>query len=277
MPNIAASAHVPSRRDAVGQRRREVANEGRAQRDRDLFARLRDPHDRVDRDTIIERFLPLARQIAGRYQRPEEPFDDVFQVACFGLLKAVDRFDAARGIAFSSYAVPTIHGELKRHFRDHAWAVRPPRDLQELALRVERVVGELSRDRGHQPSVDDVADAIGVEPEHVLEAMQASGAYRATSLDAPRARGDAEPGATLGETVGRIENGFDRAEQRALLSELMRSLTLRERNVIRLRFDHDLTQAEIGARIGASQMQVSRMLRQSLTRLRTIARGPECA
>ena len=276
MPNIAASALVPSRRDAVGQRRREVANEGRAQRDRDLFARLRDPHDRVDRDTIIERFLPLARQIAGRYQRPEEPFDDVFQVACYGLVKAVDRFDPARGIAFSSYAVPTIHGELKRHFRDHAWAVRPPRDLQELALRVERVVGELSRDRGHQPSVDDVARAIGVEPEHVLEAMQASGAYRATSLDAPRAGGD-DPGATLGDTVGRIENGFDRAEQRALLSELMRSLTLRERNVIRLRFDHDLTQAEIGERIGVSQMQVSRILRRSFARLRTIAQGPERA
>jgi len=276
VPNIAASALVPSRRDAVGQRRREVANEGRAQRDRDLFARLRDPHDRVDRDTIIERFLPLARQIAGRYQRPEEPFDDVFQVACYGLVKAVDRFDPARGIAFSSYAVPTIHGELKRHFRDHAWAVRPPRDLQELALRVERVVGELSRDRGHQPSVDDVARAIGVEPEHVLEARQASGAYRATSLDAPRAGGD-DPGATLGDTVGRIENGFDRAEQRALLSELMRSLTLRERNVIRLRFDHDLTQAEIGERIGVSQMQVSRILRRSFARLRTIAQGPERA
>lgn len=277
MPNIAASVPVPrGPRETVGQRRHEVANEGRARRDRALFVRLRDPHDRVDRDTIIERFLPLARQIAGRYQRPEEPFDDVFQVACFGLVKAVDRFDPSRGIAFSSYAVPTIHGELKRHFRDHAWAVRPPRDLQELALRVERVVGELTRDRGHQPSVDDVADAIGVEPEHVLEAMQASGAYRATSLDAPRAGGD-DPGATLGDTVGRVENGFDRAEQRALLSELMRSLTLRERNVIRLRFDHDLTQAEIGERIGVSQMQVSRILRQSLARLRTIAQGRERA
>ena len=125
--------------------------------------------------------------------------------------------------------------------------------------------------------MDDVADAIGVEPEHVLEALQASGAYRATSLDAPRARGDDEAGATLGETVGRVENGFDRAEQRALLSELMRSLTLRERNVIRLRFDHDLTQAEIGERIGVSQMQVSRILRHSLMRLRTIAHGPERA
>jgi len=249
----------------------------RTRSDHRLFVRYADERDPVDRAAIVERFLPLARQLAARNQRPDEPFDDVFQVACFGLVKAVDRFDPARGIAFSSYAVPTIHGELKRHFRDHAWAVRPPRDLQELALRVERVVGELARDRGRQPSVDDVAQAIGVEPEHVLEAMQASGAYRATSLDAPRGRGDDEPGTTLGDTVGRTENGFDRAEQRALLSELMRSLTLRERNVIRLRFDHDLTQAEIGARIGVSQMQVSRILRHTLMRLRTIAQGPECA
>ena len=272
MPNIAASAPVPcGRRDTVGQRLHEVANEGRAQRDRALFARLRDPHDRVDRDTIIERFLPLARQIAGRYQRPEEPFDDVFQVACFGLLKAVDRFDAARGIAFSSYAVPTIHGELKRHFRDHAWAVRPPRDLQELALRVERVVGALTRDRGHQPSVDDVADAIGVEPEHVLEAMQASGAYRATSLSTPRGNDD-EAGETLGDTVGMSEEGFGLAESRATLEQLMRAVTPREREVLRLRFEEDLTQAEIGERIGVSQMQVSRIIRQSIARLRTVAR-----
>ena len=125
MPDSAAPAPAPCRtRDAAAARRRESARDSRAQRDRALFARLQDPHDRVDRDAIIERFLPLARQIAGRYQRPEEPFDDVFQVACFGLVKAVDRFDPARGIAFSSYAVPTIHGELKRHFRDHAWAVR---------------------------------------------------------------------------------------------------------------------------------------------------------
>ena len=254
-----------------------AASDERQLADRRLFARLRNERDPVDRDAVVERFLPLARQLAARYQRPGEPFDDVFQVACFGLVKAVDRFDADRGVAFSSYAVPTITGEIKRHFRDHAWAVRPPRDLQELALRVERVVGELTRDRGHQPSVDDVAYAIGVEPEHVLEAMQASGAYRATSLDAPRGRGDDEPGTTLGDTVGRIENGFDRAEQRALLSELMRSLTLRERNVVRLRFDHDLTQAEIGERIGVSQMQVSRILRQSLMRLRTIAQGRERA
>ena len=129
--------------------------------DRRLFARLRDERDPLDRDAVVERFLPLARQLAARYQRAEEPFDDVFQVACFGLVKAVDRFDADRGVAFSSYAVPTITGEIKRHFRDKAWAVRVPRDLQELALRVERVTGDLTRDLGRRPTVEEVATAIG--------------------------------------------------------------------------------------------------------------------
>ena len=136
-----------------------VPNGDRARDDRRLFDRFVDARDPLDRDAIVERFMPLARQIAARYQRPEEPFDDVFQVACYGLVKAVDRFDVERGVAFSSYAVPTITGEIKRHFRDRAWAVRVPRDLQELALRVERVGAELTRDLGRAPSVDEVAGA----------------------------------------------------------------------------------------------------------------------
>ena len=244
----------------------------RARSDHRLFQRYGDDRDPVDRDAIVERFLPLARQLAARYQRPEEPFDDVFQVACFGLVKAVDRFDATRGVAFSSYAVPTIMGEIKRHFRDRTWAVRVPRDLQELALRVDRVIAELTRDLGRQPSVDEVADTIGALPEEVLEAMQASSAYRATSLETPRAGGDDEPGDTLGDTVGIVDDGFARAEERAVLDALMRVLTPREREVVRLRFEEDLTQAAIGERIGVSQMQVSRVLRHAIMRLRTLAR-----
>jgi RNA polymerase sigma-B factor len=249
-----------------------VSNGDRARDDRRLFDRFVDERDPLDREAIIERFMPLARQIAARYQRPEEPFDDVFQVACYGLVKAVDRFDVERGVAFSSYAVPTITGEIKRHFRDRAWAVRVPRDLQELALRVERVGTELTRELGRAPSVDEVARAIHVEAEDVLEAMEAATAYRATSLDTPRPSGDEQAGATLGDTIGRTEDGYDRAEQRALLSDLMRSLTQREREVIRLRFEADLTQAQIGEIIGVSQMQVSRVLRQAIARLRVLAR-----
>jgi len=244
----------------------------RARSDRRLFERYFDARDPVDRDAIIERFLPLARQLAARYQRPEEPFDDVFQVACFGLVKAVDRFDADRGVAFSSYAVPTIMGEIKRHFRDRTWAVRVPRDLQDLALRVDRVADSLTRELGRAPTVDELAASIDAHPEDVLEAMQASSAYRATSLETPRTGGDDDPGDTLGDTVGITDDGFLRAEQRAVLHALLRSLTPREREVVRLRFEEDLTQAAIGERIGVSQMQVSRVLRQALGRLRALAR-----
>jgi RNA polymerase sigma-B factor len=243
----------------------------RARLDRRLFQRYSDAHDPVDRAAIVERFLPLARQLAARYQRPEEPFDDVFQVACFGLIKAVDRFDADRGVAFSSYAVPTIMGEIKRHFRDRTWSVRVPRDLQDLALRVDRVAAELTRELGRAPTVDELARSIDAEAEDVLEAMQASSAYRATSLETRRAGGDSEPGDTLGDSVGHVDDGFNRAEQRAVLHALMRSLTPREREVVRLRFEEDLTQAAIGERIGVSQMQVSRVLRQALARLRALA------
>jgi RNA polymerase sigma-B factor len=271
----------------------EFALEGsdRTRADRRLFDRYLDEQDPTGRNAIVERFLPLARQLAARYQRPEEPFDDVFQVACVGLVKAVDRFDVERGVAFSSYAVPTITGEIKRHFRDRAWSVRVPRDLQDLALRVERVIGDLTRDLGRQPSVDEVASVTDTEPEDVLEAMQASSAYRATSLDMPRAGGEDEPGATLGDTVGVVEDGYGRAEQRAMLDDLMSSLTAREREVVWLRFEHDLTQAAIGERIGVSQMQVSRarcpgssklpvlshVLRQAIAKLRVLARAEATA
>jgi RNA polymerase sigma-B factor len=239
--------------------------------DRRLFARLCDERDPVDRDAVVERFLPLARQLAARYQRSGEPFDDVFQVACFGLVKAVDRFEPDRGVAFSSYAVPTITGEIKRHFRDKAWAVRVPRDLQELALRVERVTGERTRDLGRRPTVEEVAMAMGIAVEEVLEALNAAAAYRATSLDMPLAGGDDEAGSSLGDVVGVIDQGFLRAVQGAELGAMMRSLSRTERAVVRLRFEHDLTQAEIGARLGISQMQVSRVLRRSITKLRTVA------
>jgi RNA polymerase sigma-B factor len=174
---------------------------------------------------------------------------------------------------FSSYAVPTITGEIKRHFRDRTWAVRVPRDLQDLALRVDRVIGELNRELGRNPKVEEVARAIDGEPDDVLVAMEASSAYRATSLETPRTVGGDETADTLGESVGTIDDGFERAEQRAHLHALMRSLTPRQRDVIRLRFEDDLTQAQIGERIGVSQMQVSRVLRQAVAQLRNIAEG----
>ena len=245
--------------------------DGRAEQDRTLFARYLDKRDPVDREMLVERFLPLARQLARRYQRPEEPFDDLFQVACLGLVKAIDRFDLEREVAFSSYAVPTILGEIKRYFRDRTWSVRVPRDLQELALKVDRAVSELSLDLHRQPTVEEIGAKVGADEEDVLEALEASGAYKATSLESPRGSED-DSGDTLGDTLGTEEHGFALAEDRATIEHLMRSITPREREVLHLRFAEDLTQAEIGERIGVSQMQVSRIIRQSIARLRTVAR-----
>jgi RNA polymerase sigma-B factor len=242
----------------------------RAREERLLFRRLAQSRDPALRDALVERYLPLARQLARRYQRPEEPLDDLMQVASLGLVKAVDRFDAGREVAFSSYAVPTILGEIKRHFRDRTWSVRVPRDLQEMALRAERAVNELTRRLHRQPSVLELAQHLGITEEVALEALEAAGAYHATSLDTPRGP-EAEPGDTLADTIGGDEDGYDRAEERATIDRLMKTITPREREVLRLRFEQDLTQAEIGEIIGVSQMQVSRLIRQAVARLRLAA------
>jgi RNA polymerase sigma-B factor len=244
----------------------------RARAERALFARYRATGDPRDRDAIVERFLPLARQLARRYERADEPFDDLLQVAALGLVKAVDRFDSERDVAFSSFAVPTILGELKRHFRDRTWSVRVPRDLQELALKVDRAIGEFRREAHRQPAVSEIAGRLGVSDEAVLEAMQASSAYRAASLDAPRTGGQDDGAETMGEAYGCEETGFGLAEDRATLERLMRAIAPRDREILRLRFEHDFKQAEIGERVGVSQMQVSRILRQAVARLRVAAR-----
>jgi RNA polymerase sigma-B factor len=249
--------------------REPAAHSGEGPSDAALFARMHADADQRAREALIERYLPLARRLARRYQRTEEPMDDLVQVASLGLIKAVDRFDAGREILFSSYAVPTILGELKRHFRDRTWSVRVPRDLQELALRIDQVVSALSADTGRSPAVSEIAQAVGASEERVLDAMEAAGAYHAGSLDAPRrAPQDEESGETLADSLGSNESGFERAEDRATLEPLLAHISARERLVLRLRFTEGLTQAEIGARIGVSQMQVSRLIRQALSRLR---------
>jgi RNA polymerase sigma-B factor len=235
--------------------------------DLELFGRARIEGDAHARELLIERYLPLARRLARRYQHTDEPIEDLVQVASIGLLKAVDRFDCSREVMFSSYAVPTILGELKRHFRDRTWSVRVPRDLQELALRVDQMVTRLSLGQRRSPSVGEIARAVDVSEEQVLEALEAMGSYRASSLDAPRSSRDEET-QSVAETLGSDDSGFDRAEERATLDLLMVRITERERTVLRLRFRDDLTQAEIGERIGVSQMQVSRLIRQALARLR---------
>jgi RNA polymerase sigma-B factor len=249
---------------------RRGVDDGRVAEDRALFARYLDQRDPVDRAMLVERFLPLARQLARRYQRPEEPFDDLFQVACLGLVNAIDRFDLERDVAFSSYAVPTILGEIKRYFRDRTWSVRVPRDLQDLALKVERAVSELDLELHRRPTIEEIGAKVGADAEDILEALEASGSYRATSLQTPWGADD-DSGDTLGDAIGIEERGFALAEDRATIDHVMRVITPREREVLRLRFAEDLTQAEVGERVGLSQMQVSRIIRQALGRLRSYA------
>ena len=247
---------------------------GRIDEDRRLFARHRSGEDRHARDRLVERFLPLARTVARRYDHRGEPFDDLLQVAAFGLVKAVDRYDVERGVAFSTFAVPTILGELKRHFRDHTWAVRPPRSLQELVLSVDNAVTRLFEELLRPPTVDEIAAALDADPERVLEALEAGRGYRAVSFEAPRgAEGDGD--ATLADVTGGEDDGYLAAESGATLQTLMQAISPRSREVLRLRFEEDMTQAEIGAVLGISQMQVSRMIRAAIERLRAEAEGRE--
>ncbi len=242
----------------------------RTRADYALLMRYRKGGDDIAREELVERFLPLARQLARRYARPNEPIDDLFQVASMGLLKAIDRFDPARGNAFSTFAVPTIVGELKRYFRDTGWAVHVPRPIQERIGQVNRAVNELSRDLGYSPTPHELAERIGSSVEEVLEAMEAAKAFDAVSLDMPRG-GSHDEGSAYADTVGAHDERFEMVEYSAVIEPTMAALPDRDRLILRLRFERDLTQSEIAERLGISQMHVSRIIRRSLDRLRTVA------
>ena len=235
-----------------------------------LLLRYHRTGDLAAREEVVERCLPLARNLARRYNHTDEPFDDLLQVASLGLIKAIDRFDPDRGVKFSSFAAPTILGELKRHFRDKGWALRVPRDLQEMSLKVGRETEALSKQLGRSPKPREVAQGLGCSVEEVLEAQQAAASYQAASLDAPTARDDDEAG-TLVELMGGEDGGYELVEDREAIASSWKELPDLERSVLELRFMHDLNQREIGERIGYSQMHVSRLLRRALDRIETAA------
>jgi RNA polymerase sigma-B factor len=232
-----------------------------------LLDRYYRDRDQTIREELVQRFMPLARRLAARYRGDREPLDDLVQVASLGLVKALDRFDPSRGVAFSSYAVPTILGELKRHFRDRGWSVRVPRDLQERIARVDRAIAELPGRLGRAPSVNEIADRLEVDPEEVLEAMEAGHAHHAMSLDAQSQNEDGE-GIPLTERLGGSDPAFDTVEYGAAITDALESLSERDRTVLHLRFIEDMTQTEIADRVGVSQMHVSRILRSAVERLR---------
>ena len=237
-----------------------------------LFGRYGATRDPALREQLVMTYLPLARTIARRYQSPRVPLDDLVQVATIGLLKAIDRFDSDRGVAFSSYAVPTMVGEVQRHFRDHTWGVRPPRDLQERAQRVMAANRTLGAELGRPPSTGEIAERLGLSVEDVFEALQAGDARDTTSLDRPRVVG--EESDTLADTIGGEDDEFDRVDQAITADLLMTHLDEREREIIRLRFHEDMTQSEIGDRIGCSQMHVSRLVRGAIAKLTAAAEAP---
>ncbi len=234
-----------------------------------LFRRWQQDRDRAARDELVQRFLPLARKLARRYSGAREPFDDLLQVASLGLVKAVDRFDANRGTAFSSFAVPTILGELKRYFRDLGWAVHVPRGAQERAVKVEEARQLLSAKTGHAPTVTELAEYLELSIEDVLDALETTRAHHASSLDAPYDDGDGE-GGTVADAFGAEDPRLGLADARVTLGAATRQLSSRERQVLGLRFVGDLTQTQIAERIGVSQMQVSRILRRAIAQLTTL-------
>jgi RNA polymerase sigma-B factor len=242
--------------------------QARIREDLRLLQLYHETGDTAAREAVIERFLPLARQLARRYERPDEPIDDLVQVASMGLVKAVDRFEPSRGVAFSSFAVPTILGELKRYFRDVGWAVHVPRSIQERVLDVNRAVTELSRTLGRSPTPAELADATEFTHEEVLEALEAATAYDSVPLEAPRLS-DEEGGEGVADRFGVEEPGYELAEYSASLGPELRALPKRDRLVLYLRFVEDMTQSEIAECIGVSQMHVSRLIRRALARLRS--------
>jgi RNA polymerase sigma-B factor len=233
------------------------------------FFEYRRTKDRRLRDELIQDHLGLALALARRFAGRGESVEDLEQIATLGLLKAVERFEPERGLAFSTFATPTIAGEIKRHFRDRSWSVRVPRALQELGLRLTATVQELTNELGRSPTLAEIAEQLEVDQEDVLEAMEANRAYATHSLDAQLPGEDR----SLGDTLGGDEPGMENVESQIVVEDLLATLPEREQTILRLRFFDGLTQTEIATRVGISQMHVSRLLARSLETLRRSASG----
>jgi RNA polymerase sigma-B factor len=233
----------------------------------ELFKRWRGERDQCAREILIERFLPLARKLARRYSSSNEPYDDLVQVASLGLVKAVERYDPERGFAFTSFAVPTIVGEIKRYFRDTAWALHVDRSAQERARRIADARRQISTVQGRAPTVGEIAEYLECSSEEVLDGLQVGEAFDTISLDAPRPGDEGSPMSRL-EAIGNENDQMDTIDDQVTIFSAAQRLPRREREILFLRFSEDLTQTEIADRVGVSQMQVSRLLRHSLQRLR---------
>lgn len=230
----------------------------------EVLAWFRELPDPAARERLVHRFLPLAEHLAWRFAGRGESMEDLRQVASLGLVHAIDRFDPDRGVQFATFATVTIVGELKRHFRDRGWSVRVPRTLQEAAMSVNRATTELWQQLGRSPTVDEIAERTQLDPEAVLEALEAVQSYTASSLEAPVG----EDGGTAGELMGDLDPQLELSHEWLAVAPALRGLPAREQQILYLRFFKDMTQTEIAQEIGISQMHVSRLLTQTLRRLR---------
>jgi RNA polymerase sigma-B factor len=221
--------------------------------------------DQEAREHVLVELMPLVRALASRYAGRGEPLEDLVQVGALGLIKAVDRFDVDRGVEFSSYAVPTIVGEMRRHFRDKAWAMHVPRRLKELSVRLSRVLDELTTELGRSPTVSELAETTGVEEEDVIDALDAAHAYSTRSLEAPF---DDVGEDNLSDKLGVEDHGYREVEEGSLVTAGLDALDERERRIVELRFFDEMTQSQIAAELGISQMHVSRLLRRALGTMR---------
>ncbi|KAA9151220.1 SigB/SigF/SigG family RNA polymerase sigma factor [Amycolatopsis acidicola] len=249
----------------------EPAADARKEEQHAKFARLAatpadDPRRERLRTELVTQFLPVAEHIARRFSGRGEAYDDLVQVARVGLINAVDRFEPERGTDFLSFAVPTIMGEVRRHFRDASWSVRVPRRLKELHLQIGQVSGELGQRLGRAPTPTEIARALDLSVDEVSEGLQAGNAYYAISVDKPA--GDENDAASLADTLGEMDEGLESVENHEALQPLLRELPQRERTIVMLRFFGNMTQTQIAERVGISQMHVSRLLAQTLQQLR---------
>lgn len=239
----------------------------------ELFARWQRHGDEAAREALVQRYLPLANRLARRYLRSSEPFEDLRQVASLGLLKALDRFDPARGRPFQSFAVPTMLGEMRRHFRDSGWSVHVPRGAQERALKVRDAQEAFANEHGRAPTVNQLAVYMELSAEEVIDALVAMQAYKTLSLDAPRPGEPDSAPMSYGDSVGEEDERYELVELDATVTPVLDRIPARERRILHMRFVEDLTQTEIATRMGISQMQVSRLLRRSLDELRALTGG----
>jgi len=243
-------------------------------RSRELFGDLTDPTASpaartAAREQLVHLHLPLVEHCARRFRNRGEPLDDLVQVGTIGLIKSVDRFDVDRGVEFSTYATPTIIGEIKRHFRDKGWAVRVPRRLQELRMQIGTASAELTQSLGRSPTPRELAERIGCTVEDIVEGMESSNAYSTLSLDATGSASDGEEGGSMLDLLGVDDESLAQVELRESLKPLLAALEPREKKILLLRFFKNMTQSQIAEEIGVSQMHVSRLLTRTLDQLRT--------